>query len=328
MVNTMTKKRKILIIRFGAIGDIIWTSLVIRCLKTQLQDSEIHFVTKKKFHSLIAHNPYIDKVYVLDSSVLDLVRELKKERYDIVLDLHKNLRSHIIKWLLCVKSYSYQKLNLRRWAFTRFQWHVMPNYHVAERYLAAAAKLGVINDGKGLDFFIAPEDHITFTDFLPNTHLPHYAVYVIGGSKFTKLMPLDGIIKLCTIYDKPIVLIGGPEDEITGNEIAKKCRNVINLAGKLSLGQSAYMVANAVQVIGHDTGLMHLAAAFHPKVYGIYGGTSPVGYYPYTAQPIILEKNDLDCRPCSRSGLEACPKGHFKCLSEFSEIELKDFLTK
>src|SRR4051812_343341 len=106
---------KFLILRFSSIGDIVLTSPVVRCLKQQVPDAEVHYVTKQNFASVIEHNPFIDKKIYLESDLKPLIQELKKENYDYIIDLHNNLRSFLIKAQLGVKSFSFDKLNFEKW---------------------------------------------------------------------------------------------------------------------------------------------------------------------------------------------------------------------
>ena len=101
---------KVLILRFSSIGDIVLTTPVIRTLKTQLEHAQIHYGTKRQFLELLVANPYIDKIHVLDESLTDLIRELKQEKFDVIIDLHHNFRTFRIKSALSVKSFSYHKL--------------------------------------------------------------------------------------------------------------------------------------------------------------------------------------------------------------------------
>ena len=81
---------KILVIRFSSIGDIVLTTPVVRVLKTQLDEAEVHYVTKQQYKSIVESNPYIDKVFTLDTDLNELVNQLKQEKYDYIIDLHNN----------------------------------------------------------------------------------------------------------------------------------------------------------------------------------------------------------------------------------------------
>ena len=132
-------------------------------------------------------------------------------------------------------------------------------------------------------------------------------------------------------------MLGGKEDEQVGEEIASffkvsaigsdrervlredlgKKAEVYNACGKFNLNQSASLLKEAVVVFSHDTGLMHIAAAFGKKIYSIWGNTIPeFGMYPYRTQFVIFENKKLKCRPCSKIGFDSCPKKHFKCMND------------
>src|SRR6478752_1556403 len=98
--------QKILIIRFSSIGDIVLTSPVIRCVKEQIPSAEVHFVCKEVFASVLKHNPYVDKLHTFKKDITEIYKELQAEKFDLVIDLHKNLRSLRLKQKLGVKSYS------------------------------------------------------------------------------------------------------------------------------------------------------------------------------------------------------------------------------
>jgi heptosyltransferase-2 len=104
---------KFLIIRFSSIGDIVLTTPVIRCLKKQLPNAEIHFLTKESFTTIVENNPYVDKVHVLGHSWETMLHEIKQEGYDYVIDLHHNLRTLRLKKDLGIKSYTFDKLNIK-----------------------------------------------------------------------------------------------------------------------------------------------------------------------------------------------------------------------
>lgn len=309
---------KILIIRFSAIGDIVWTSKLVRCCKQQIPNVEIHFITKAIFRNLVEYNPYLDKVFYFENSLLDIIIKLRKEKYDFVLDLHNNLRSWIVKLALFKPFATFNKLSIQRFLFTKFQIDVMPdNLHVVDRMLNVAKKLNVKDDGKGLDFFISNENHVDFSVF-PHFLHQNYIALVIGASKETKKLPLEKLIEITKKFNLPFVLIGGQTEIDLGNELIAFANrtDIYNACGKFSLAQSASIIQNSSFVIGFDTGLTHIAAAFNKKIYSVWGSTSSKGYAPYMTENVIWENKNLNCNPCSKSGRNICPKGHFKCLKE------------
>lgn len=315
---------KILIIRFSSIGDIVLTTPVIRAIKQQIPNSEVHFATKKHFGLLLENNPYIDKLQLFDKQLLQFAKMLKNEKYDVVIDLHHNLRTRIIKSIIKVKTYHFDKLNWEKWLIVKFKINILPYVHIVDRYLQACNALGVVNDGKGLDFFI---DKKTNLNGLWQTDSEYY-VYAIGGQHATKKMPLNKQLELMKLLNLPVVLIGGKEDIHQGKLIAKECATVINLCGSLSIHQSALLIKNSQRLFTHDTGMMHIAAALKVPIVSIWGNTIPdfgmSPYYPLNTEidQKILEVSELTCRPCSKIGYSACPKKHFKCMQalDFSEV--------
>ncbi len=320
---------KILVIRFSSIGDIVLTTPVVRCLKLQL-GAEVHFLTKRNFEKIVLSNPHIDRVFSIEKKTSEVIKLLKAEGYDAVIDLHVNLRSLQIKFALGVPSYSFDKLNLEKWLMTNFKINRLPNSHIVDRYLKTVEPLGVKNDGKGLDFFIPKKDEIdVISDFkfqIPEGVAPsnfklqtsNYVAFVIGAAHATKRLPTEKIIDICNQIQLPIYLLGGKEDTERGDLICVKSSSyVVNLCGKLNLNQSASVVRQAEKVVTHDTGLMHIAAAFGKDIISVWGNTIPeFGMTPYlpTAGSYIIEVKDLECRPCSKIGHDKCPKGHFKCM--------------
>ena len=328
--------KKILVIRLSSIGDIIWTTPVVRCLKNQMDDIELHYCTKLQYRSLVESNPYIDKIFYLENDLGSLINSLKKEKYDFIVDLHKNIRSLIIKLRLQVKSAAYNKLWVQRFLYTNFQINFMPNCHVVDRYMETVKKLGVVNDDQGLDYVIPADEEIEIAS-LPQDFHKGYVVFVIGSSGFTKILPFEKMVELCDKINRPILLIGGKEDFDRGKKLQDFFSNtstspaieeglkklnkktvIYNGCGQYSLGQSASLVKQADYVFGHDTGLTHLAAAFKKTVYSIWGGTVPNNFYSYGTRFFIIENNKINCRPCSKSGRKKCPKKHFKCMKEIS----------
>ena len=312
----MQETLKILVVRFSSIGDIVLTTPVVRMLKKQL-NAQVHFLTKSAYVPLLKNNPYIDSVYQIENSITEVIADLKKEKYDYVIDLHNNLRTQILKFRLGITAKSFNKLNMEKFMLTNFKLDNMPKIHIVDRYLETVKHLGIKNDNQGLDFFLSVNDKIDISIFPKD-----YIVFVIGGQHATKILPNEKIISIIKKVNKPVLLLGGPEDFERGEQIIVNTNNTINTCGKYSILQSASLVQQAKMVITHDTGMMHIAAAFQQKIYSVWGNTVPeFGMYPYleSEQSKRIEVKGLNCRPCSKIGYDKCPKGHFKCMQEIDE---------
>ena len=328
---------KFLIIRLSSLGDIVLTTPVLRCLKTQLPDVEIHYLVRSSFKAAIRNNPHISKLHLHNEDWDSMIDELKKERFDYIIDLHRNMRSFRIKTALNVPAFSFKKLNFRKLIFTKLKWNVMPRQlHVIDRYFKTVEPFGVYNDGAGMDYFITSTEEVPQND-IPASHHAGYIGIVIGASFYTKKLPVHKLQELCTKIDHPIILLGGREDAAAGEEIKKvDSVKVYNSCGKFSLNESADLVRKAKLIITHDTGLMHIAAALKKQVIAIWGSTTPsFGMYPYyganfLSRQVTLPHEDMQvhklwCRPCTKIGRRRCPQGHFKCMKKMpvDEIVLK-----
>ena len=314
------KFKKILIIRFSSIGDIVLTTPVIRCVKKQFPDAEVHYVTKEVFKNILIHNPYIDKVHTFKEDISELYEPLKAENFDVVIDLHKNLRSLRLKQKLKAKNYSFDKLNLQKFLAVNFkQINKLPNKHIVDRYFDAVAPLGIKSDGKGLDHFMHQNDRVDVSSLLTDHLQKTFVALVVGGSYFTKKIPLNKLSEICKNSKLPIIVLGGKEDKLVGDELKKQFPQLINTCGQYTINQSASIIERAEWVVSSDTGLMHIAAAYNKKIISMWGNTIPeFGMSPYlpNLENKILEVKNLSCRPCSKLGYKKCPKGHFKCMND------------
>ncbi|MBL0310781.1 MAG: glycosyltransferase family 9 protein [Bacteroidetes bacterium] len=321
---------KLLILRFSSIGDIVLTTPVIRCLKNKFPEAEIHYATKEAFKNILQHNPYLTKIHSLQDSMVRLAETLKKESFDYIIDLHHNQRTLQLKFILNTPSSSFDKINLEKWLMVNFKINQLPKQHIVDRYLKACKEFEIINDGEGLDYFISQDDHVNVESIFPDLR-NGYIAWVIGAKQNTKKFPPDKIARILSQIEYPVVLLGGKEDFGQGESIISAIQNsrskVFNACGKYSLNQSASLVQQAKLVLTNDTGLMHIAAAFKKPIISFWGNTIPeFGMSPYYGRHQVTNKRfeikDLNCRPCSKLGYDACPKGHFDCMNKLDEPEI------
>ncbi len=178
---------------------------------------------------------------------------------------------------------------------------------------------GIVNDGRGLDFFISEKDKETARDRVPK--LP-YVCLVLGANYYTKRIPVEVTEKIIQGSPHPVVLIGGKDVQVAGEQLHEKyTEKVINLCGTINIGSSAAVLGNSFHVVTGDTGMMHIAAALQRPITVLWGSTIPTfGMGPYYGDsdlaPAHMEVENLSCRPCSKLGYNSCPKGHFKCMMD------------
>lgn len=306
------------------------TTPVIRCIRKQIPDVVIHYLTKEKFRQILEHNPYLDTIYTINKDIDEVLLDLIGERYDFIIDLHNNLRSWRVKMALHSPSKAFNKLNLQKWVRVNLRINILPAVHIVDRYMEATRSLGITNDSLGLDFFLDPGKSDTQLS-LPESFQKVYLAIVIGGQHITKMYPVGQLIELCKNLNGNIVLLGGPDDAKNGALIAQEAGlHVFNACGIYSLMESAWLLAGASHVVTNDTGLMHIAAALRKDITSIWGNTIPeFGMYPYfpkgsNAVNNMIEVKTLSCRPCSKIGYDKCPKGHFRCMKDIESQTIID----
>ena len=314
--------KKILVLRFSSIGDIVLTFPVVAALKAAYPDCQIDYVTKPAFRHLLEACPGLSHIFTLESSIRQLRKDINFQSYDAVLDLHNNLRTLLLTAFSGAKVYKYPKNNWNKWLLTRFKIKQERRQHVVERYLST------LKQAFGLEV-LAPENPYEIpeseqfsiqdaTGFTPRK----YVAFAIGAQFATKRLPTDLMIKLLQKMEHPLVLLGGKEDQQTANEIVAALggQKVVSMVGQLNIHGSAWLVKNAAALLTHDTGLMHIGACFEVPIHLIWGNTvKDFGMYPFRLEQencFQYEVENLKCRPCSKIGFQNCPKGHFACMRQ------------
>jgi len=318
---------KVLVVRFSSIGDIKLTSPILRSLNLQL-GAEVHFVTKKKFSAVVAHNPHIEKIYTIDKEITEITSVLKQEKYDYIIDLHKNLRSKRLIFTLGVKSISFDKINFQKWIRVHTRLNYLPNLHLVDRYFLGMKKLGIENDGEGLDYFHGLSEK-EMAQLIPRGS---YIALVLGATYFTKRIPKEKLRLIIENSTLPCVLLGGTDVVGLAAELTDAFPAVINMVGKCSLNESAAIVKYSKFTITGDTGLMHIAAAYKVPTMVFWGSTArELGMFPYYGDNhyvrcVDIVNTNISCSPCSKIGKGQCPKGHFKCMLELRDEDILEGL--
>ncbi|MCB0762032.1 MAG: glycosyltransferase family 9 protein [Flavobacteriales bacterium] len=324
---------RILIIRFSSIGDIVLTTPVIRRLYEQL-DGEvvIHYLTKKAYAPLVESHPYVEKVYTIEKATAEVMSDLKAEGYDYIVDLHRNIRSAMVKRELKVLAFTLDKLNFQKWLLVNFGINRMPDKHIVDRYLDTIKAFGTEDDGKGLELFL-PEGVAHKVDTSQILPAGDFCALAVGGAHEGKRMTRAQLLEITRSAPIPVVLLGGKEDMAVAKWLTDQCpTNVTDTCGTLSIMESAAVIQKATLVVAGDTGLMHIAAAFAKCVISVWGCTTPsLGMYPYRPHPAssILEPEGLTKRPCSKLG-NSCKygKGEERCISHIPPQRIIDALTE
>jgi heptosyltransferase-2 len=324
-----------LIIRLSSLGDILLTTPAIRCLRQAYPKARIDVLIRAQYRELLADNPHLSHLILFpDQSDFATLRKTAAElrgRYDVVMDLHTGLRSFFLRRRLrAARILRYRKKRLQRWVLVRLKRNIYgEEFNVPIAYMRAMAKLGVRDDGGGLEWFAATAQRDAFLAHCGLEAIPDPEPIALcpGASHFTKRWPLEKwreLGKRLLDAGEPVLWVfGGSEDSEAGEYLSRlHPERVLNFCGKLSLALSGAGISLCRLAITHDAGPAHMAAAVGTPVVDIFGSTVPqFGFAPFRVPHRIAEKA-LYCRPCSHLGYPQCPLGHFRCMKDQSVDEV------
>lgn len=315
---------KVAIIRFSSLGDIILTTAVVEAL----YDNNIKatFITLNNFKILFEKDYRLEKVIAVKKDELKTIKDIKNfakklSDFDLILDLHLNLRSFLISIFSGSKTIRYNKKSIQRRLLTKpflKKFVNLEDFSVVGSYLDTLKILKINNLEK-----YKPKIIISDND-KPNIIIPENFIAIGTGARYKgKMYPYyKEVINLLKKEGFNIVILGSKED-------IKKDKNtykdVIDLRGKLSIRESLYVLSKAKLTISNDSAIAHMSRAVNTKVLMIYGATHPYfGFYPLEDEGDYLFAN-LSCQPCDLHGKKECKFKNYKC---FEEIKPKFIVEK
>lgn len=338
---TDRKVERILIIRFSSLGDIVLTTPVIDALKGAFPAAEISFLTKVKYRDLLQADPRITRLVEFDSGgkhrgtggLMKLISELRSGDFDLLVDLHSNLRSFLVRHLVRSKT----KIRYRkRWWFRFLMVHCKflktKPLHTVDSYLTALRPLGVKPEQR-LPTVYPAEDDLQFTEnFLleRNVKKDDIVIGVHPGAKWeSKRWEPKKFAQVCrALIDRlrvKIVLFGEAGEEELVHQVASELPepSTIRAVG-LSLGQLTALLGRCDCLISNDSGPMHLASALRVPVVAIFGPTHPkLGFAPLGPKAVVLCAN-AECSPCSLHGEKRCRKQSRLCMDAIDPTEVAE----
>lgn len=337
--------RKILIIRMSSLGDIILTSPVIRRLRQQFPAARIDFLVREEYADLVRYNPHLSNIIELNvrhgrPAVKSLRDKIRLANYDVILDLHRNLRSAFLRRFPAHSPVLKIKKNLLlRFLLVKFKINLYRKFYghplsVAEKYLRTAAPLGLPDDDLRLEMHLPPEAVSKGVEIWSGLQKENYRVVMAPGARhFTKRWPPDYYAELIRLIYREkgwrTLLVGGADEKAAIEEIQVLAGDEIqrSLAGEISLLETVAIIREAPLFISNDSGLMHAAAAFQKPQIALFGSTvEELGFFPLNPHAKVLENATLPCRPCSHIGRSECPQKHFKCMLEVQPEAVLDNL--
>lgn len=325
---------KLLIIRLSSIGDIILATPVIKAIKQQFPNSEIHCLVNKNFAKVMEGNPYISYLHLYDKSLPQRDLAINKSeilrgygKFDFIVDLQNNHRSRLFRKNLSDKIYSIDKRRLFKLCLVHFKTKILPSVHCTDNYYNCISDLITT---RNYDAYANTDKSFHIQKYLTDTTRKLITI-APGANHFTKRYPAEKFIELINNLDNyNIVLIGGKEEIGICKHIEYNAsQKIINLCGELSLDCSAAAVSQSDLLICNDTGLMHVAAACGTPIIAIFGSSvQELGFTPLSNNYTIIENNKIKCRPCSHIGRNKCPKKHFNCMNEIPAKTIIDEIHK
>lgn len=310
--------KRVLIIRLSSLGDVLLTTPVVRALKKKYPDCKIDFLVRNQYSDVLRYNQNLNRIYEFNPpNVKELLNELKQNNYDFILDLQNNFRSRKITLRLKTKVYRFKKLSVRKFLLVNFKINLMKNSKsIVERYAESFPEIQL--DNHGLEIFIPKE----LENKIQNFNKDSIIGFCPGSKHFTKRWLPEYFVELGKKLSNDgftILIFGGKDDESICSKISRQIPNSINLQNNNEILLTAAYMKKCKLIVTNDSGLMHTASAVKTPVLVIFGSSvKEFGFLPYKIKNIILENENLRCRPCSHIGKEGCPKDHFKCMKDLT----------
>lgn len=315
----------ILIIQTAFIGDAILASSLVEKLTAFFPEANISMLVRKGNEGIYAGHPHLKEVLVWNKkenkikNLFLLLKTIRKNKYDCVINCHRFASSGILTAFSGARHTAGYKQNPFSFLFNTTVRHALSEgRHEVERYQQLVADF---TD----DLPAAPKLYPTAADkeYVRNFQKDTYVCFAPASVWFTKQLPIEKWIELSAQIqkEKTIYLLGAATDVALCEKIllAHKHPNIISLAGKLSLLQSAALIQKASMNYVNDSAPLHLASATNAPVTAFFCSTIPAfGFGPYNINSEVREVQGLSCKPCGVHGFKDCPKGHFKCGHEMN----------
>lgn len=302
---------RILIVKPSSLGDIVHSLPFLNAIKACRPKAEIHWVVARGLEGLLEGHPMIDKLIIIDKDgwkklgrlpetfreVGGLFKELRRGRYDLVIDLQGLFRSGAISMATGAPvRVGFSEAREGGWLFYTQRVKGGREIHAVDRYLKIAASLGCAAPEVIFPFPLMKNDEGRVSK--NGARGEEYVVLVPGARWDTKKWPAENFGRIASLLPLKSVVIGSNADREIGAEIVRASGGkAVSLAGETNLRELMQIMRRARLVISNDSGPMHIAAGFHVPVVAIFGPTSPGLTGPY-GQGNVVVKSDAECAPC------------------------------
>lgn len=327
-----SKVKKILLIKPRGIGDIVLSTIMLENLHNYFPGVKIDYLTEHFAKYSVKYNPLVNKVLTMHKKefVLKVALKVRKENYDLIIDLWSNPRSAQITFLSGVKyrvGFAYRG---RKYAYNLLGTSEKGEHHSAEHNLELLKPINVPVTSKNVSYHVRDLDRFFADDFFNSNFNSNELVFGIipAGSwdskRCTKNKWLEISNSLIQKFGCKILIIWGPGDESDSEYLQNNLDGNSILAPKSTLLQMAALISKCNAIISNDSGPMHIAAAIGIPTIGLFGPTNPRGHRPYSPKSDYVIKNDIECICCDKL---ICPLNH-ECMTQLPASEVVSKLEK
>ncbi|HOP50724.1 MAG TPA: glycosyltransferase family 9 protein [Ignavibacteriales bacterium] len=333
--------KKILVVQFYQIGDVLLTTPLVKYLKQEFSEAELHFCANKLPAKLLENNPYIDKIIINESKnkglkeKIEFFRKIKKENYDLVIDTLGTNGTALLTYLTAAKYRIGWNLRIRKFAYN----YIIPRF--GDCY-AAKAKLKILEYFTNKDYDPKPEIYLKDNDFIKvneffinnNFNNDDFIIVISPYSRReARRWDANYYSELCDLlvekYNAKIIIQFGPGEEDYVNSIIKNIKNKVYLDPNTNLRELAALISKSRLFIGNDNGPKHLAVAVGTPTITIYGPTNPINWeYTNQSKHYYLQNKNLECIACGKRICDKKNDNFMKCMKNIKPCDVIDVIEK
>lgn len=329
---------RILIVQTAFIGDVIIITPLIRAARELYPSAIVDVMVIPETAGVLENNPNINEIILFDkrkNKILSFLKTfllLRKKRYDIAISPHSSMTTALLLYYAQIP----KRIGYDRWNAAKYLTHKVSHPEVIHKTHKNISLLSVLSDktfSNQTELFPTNEMLEVANTLLNEIKINTKKLIAIapGSIWFTKRWPTEyykTLVAMLTKKNFGVVLIGSKEEERICNEVLAG-EDGINLAGELSLLESAAVISRCDLMICNDSGALHIANAVKTDVFAFFGPTvQSIGYFPFRENDFIFER-EMECRPCGSHGGKSCHLKHHDCLQKiYPEEVLKKVIAK
>lgn len=319
--------KRILLVQTAYLGDVILVTPLIRAVRELFPEAQIDILLIPQTAGALKNNPHLNRILLFDkrsdkkSAFVKTLREIKNAKYDLALSPHRSFTTGMLLFLAGIpRRVGFDRAPIRYFLTDRVP---MPNKgHTIEKNLKL---LSVFSDQEfsiQTELFPSRQEKEKVQHLLAGLPDNRPKIALAPGSVWpTKRWPKEYYRELVQMLKDrfSLILVGSADERELCQWIIDRAQaeEALNLAGELTLLESAAAIEQCDLMICNDSGALHIANAMQTDVFAFFGPTiREFGFYPFRPNDVVFEIPDLYCRPCGKHGHYKCPEGHFRCMLE------------